>query len=134
MNVPALMLCGLLFAGVAQAQTAEPPKSQGAPAATRSAGDIVPLPSIKTLTSAQAAGKKIFVQKCSVCHLPALPSYTAYGPLLDRNVVSDRGEETVREQIQRGSAKMPGFQYELSSVEIEQIVGYLKALDLAKKD
>jgi mono/diheme cytochrome c family protein len=60
--------------------------------------------------------------------------YTAYGPLLHRNVVSDRGEETVREQIQRGSAKMPGFQYELSSVEIEQIVGYLKALDLAKKD
>ena len=134
MNVLALLLCGLLFAGVAQAQTAESSKKQSASASTRSTGDIVPLPSIKTLTTAQAAGKKLFVQKCSVCHLPALPSYTAYGPLLDNNVVSDRGEESVREQIERGSAKMPGFQYELSSVEIEQIVGYLKTLDLANRD
>jgi mono/diheme cytochrome c family protein len=134
MNVLALLLCGLLFAGVAQAQTAESSKKQGAPASTRSTGDIVPLPSIKTLTTAQAAGKKLFVQKCSVCHLPALPSYTAYGPLLDNNVVSDRGEDAVREQIKGGSARMPGFQYELSSVEIEQIVGYLKTLDLANRD
>jgi mono/diheme cytochrome c family protein len=134
MDVRALIFCGLMFAGVAQAQTAESSKTQSAPASARSARDIVPLPSIKTLTAAQAAGKKLFVQKCSVCHLPALPSYTAYGPLLDNNVVADRGEESVREQIERGSAKMPGFQYSMSSVEIEQIVGYLKTLDLAKKE
>jgi mono/diheme cytochrome c family protein len=134
MNVLALLFCGLLFGGFAQAQTAESSKKQSAPVSTRSTGDVVPLPSIKTLTAAQAAGKKLFVQKCSVCHLPALPSYTAYGPLLDNNVVADRGEESVREQIERGSAKMPGFQYQLSSVEIEEIVGYLKTLDLAKKD
>ena len=134
MNVLALLLCGLLFAGVAQAQTAESSKKQRAPASTRSTSDIVPLPSIRTLTTAQAAGKKLFVQKCSVCHLPALPSYTTYGPLLDNNVVADRGEESIREQIERGSAKMPGFQYQLSPVEIEQVVGYLKTLDLAKKE
>ena len=133
MKVLALLLCGLLFAGVAQAQTAESSKKQSAPASTRSMGDLVPLPSIKTLTAAQAAGKKLFVQKCSVCHLPALPSYTAYGPLLDNNVLADRGEESVREQIERGSAKMPGFQYQLTLVEIEEIVGYLKTMDLAKK-
>jgi len=133
MNVLALIFCGLMFAGVAQAQTAESPNSQSAPASTRTAADIVPLPSIKTLTTAQAVGKKLFVQRCSVCHLPALPSYTAYGPLLDSNVVPDRGEDSVREQIGRGSAKMPGFQYTLSSVEVEQIVGYLKTLELAKK-
>jgi len=134
MKVLALLLCGLLFAGVAQAQTAESSKKQSAPVSTRSTGDVVPLPSIKTLTTAQAAGKKLFVQKCSVCHLPALPSYTAYGPLLDNNVVADRGEESVRERIERGSAKMPGFQYQLTLVEIEEIVGYLKTMDLAKKD
>jgi len=134
MNVLVLMLCGLLFTAVAEAQTAESSKSQSAPAAARSTGDIVPLPSIKTLTAAQASGKKLFVQKCSVCHLPSLPSYIAYGPLVDNNVVSDRGEEAVREQIQRGSARMPGFQYTLSSLEIDQVVSYLKTLDLAKKD
>ncbi len=134
MNVLALLLYGLMFAGIAQAQTAESSKKPSSPASTRSTGDIVPLPSIKTLTTAQAAGKKLYVQKCSVCHLPALPSYTAYGPLLDNNVVADRGEEAVREQIERGSAKMPGFQYQLTLVEIEEIVGYLKTMDLAKKD
>jgi mono/diheme cytochrome c family protein len=109
-------------------------RSHGRSCSTRSTRDIVPLPSIKTLTTAQAAGKKLFVQKCSVCHLPALPSYTAYGPLLDNNVVADRGEDAVREQIKGGSPRMPGFQYALSSAEIEQIVGYLKTLDLVKKD
>jgi len=49
-------------------------------------------------------------------------------------VIADRGEESVREQIERGSAKMPGFQYQLTLVEIEEIVGYLKSMDLAKKD
>jgi mono/diheme cytochrome c family protein len=134
MDVLALVLCALLSVAVAEAQTAESSKSQSAPASTRSTRDIVPLPSIKSLTSTQAAGKKLFVQKCSVCHLPALPSYTAYGPLLDNNVVADRGEDAVREQIKGGSPRMPGFQYTLSSPEIEQIVGYLKTLDLVKKD
>jgi mono/diheme cytochrome c family protein len=134
MDVLALVLCALLSVGVAEAQTAQPSKSQSAPASTRTTSDIVPLPSIKSLTSAQAAGKKLFVQKCSVCHLPPLPSYTAYGPLLDNNVVADRGEDAVREQIKGGSARMPGFQYTLSSAEIEQIVGYLKTLDLVKRD
>lgn len=134
MDVLALMLCGLLFAGVAEAQTTEASKKQSAPVATRSTADIVPLPSIKSLTTAQAAGKKLFVQKCSVCHLPALPSYTAYGPLLDKTLVSDRGEEATRQQIQFGSARMPGFQYSLTAAEIEQIVEYVKTLYFAKNN
>jgi len=98
----------------------------------RPAADIVPLPSIKALNASQAAGKKLFVQRCSVCHLPALPSYTAYGPLLDKNLVEERGEETIRMQIMQGSARMPGFQFTLSPAEIDNIVNYLKTLDLAK--
>jgi mono/diheme cytochrome c family protein len=134
MDVPALMLCGLLLSGVARAQTTEASKKQSAPVSTRSTADIVPLPSIKTLTTAQAAGKKLFVQKCSVCHLPALPSYTAYGPLLDHNLVSVRGEQATRQQIQFGSARMPGFQYTLTAAEIEQIVEYVKTLNFAKNN
>ena len=133
MNVLALLLCGLLFAGVAQARTAESSKKQSAPASTRSTADIVPLPSIKTLTTAQAAGKKLFVQKCSVCHLPELPSYTAYGPLLDGKIVAARGDAAIREQIMNGSARMPGWQYMLSPAEVEEIIGYLKTLDFSRK-
>jgi mono/diheme cytochrome c family protein len=115
------------------AQTGESSKSVESQGAARSVRDIVPLPSIKSLTNAQAAGKKLFVQRCSVCHLPSLPSYTAYGPLLDGALVADRGDETVRRQIMQGSPRMPGYQYTLSAAEIDQILGYLKTLDLSKK-
>jgi mono/diheme cytochrome c family protein len=130
----ALMLCGLVLAGVAEARTTEASKKQNVPVSTRPTADIVPLPSIKSLTTAQAAGKKLFVQKCSVCHLPALPSYTAYGPLLDHDLVSVRGEEATRQQIQFGSARMPGFQYSLTAAEIGQIVEYLKTLHFSKNN
>jgi mono/diheme cytochrome c family protein len=133
MKVFVLIFCGLLFAGFSWAQTGESSKKEEAGGSARSTEDIVPLPSIKSLTSAQAAGKKLFVQRCSVCHLPALPSYTAFGPLLDNNLVSDRGDEAIRRQILQGSARMPGFQYTLSAAEIEQIAGYLKTVDFSKK-
>jgi mono/diheme cytochrome c family protein len=134
MKVFLLIFCGLSFALFCGAQTNESSKKEETRVTARPAGDIVPLPSIKALSAAQAAGKKLFVQRCSVCHLPALPSYTAYGPLLDKNLVEDRGEEAIRLQVMQGSARMPGFQYTLSPVEIDQIAGYLKTLDLAKKD
>ena len=136
MKVATLIVCGLLFAVITGAQTAESLRKDHArvPNQSRSTGDIVPLPSIKTLTLDQAAGKKLFVQRCSVCHLPALPSYTAYGPLLDNNIVSSWGDEAIRQRIQSGSVKMPGFQYTLSSAEIDAIMDYLKTLDLTKND
>jgi mono/diheme cytochrome c family protein len=129
-----LIFCGLLFAAWTGAQTGATSKKEDARGAAPPTRDIVPLPSIKSLPAAQAAGKKLFVQRCSVCHLPALPSYSAYGPLLDSTVVADRGDEAIRAQIMQGSAKMPGFQYTLSPAEIDQIVSYLKTLDLLKKE
>jgi mono/diheme cytochrome c family protein len=134
MKVTMLTLWLLSFAGQARAQTGEFSKKDEVPVSARSAGDIVPLPSIKSLTASQAAGKKLFVQRCAVCHLPALPSYTAYGPLLSGNLVMSQGDAAKREQIMRGSARMPGFQYTLSLKEIDQIVGYLRTLEFTKKD
>jgi mono/diheme cytochrome c family protein len=66
--------------------------------------------------------------------LPALPSYTTYGPLLSGDLMRTLGDVTARDQIMRGSARMPGYQYTLSSVEIDQIIGYLKTLEFTKKD
>jgi mono/diheme cytochrome c family protein len=134
MKVTMLTLWLLSFAGQARAQTGEFSKKDEVRVSARSAGDIVPLPSIKSLTASQAAGKKLFVQRCAVCHLPALPSYTAYGPLLSGNLVMSQGDAATREQIMRGSARMPGFQYTLSLTEIDQIVGYLRTLEFTKKD
>ena len=134
MKVKVLTLAMLLFAGHAWAQTAGMSKNEEAGKQARSTGDIVPLPSIKLLTAPQAAGKKLFVQRCSVCHLPALPSYATYGPVLSGAVISALGDEAARVQISGGSDRMPGYQYTLSAQEIDQIVGYLKTVEFAKKN
>jgi mono/diheme cytochrome c family protein len=124
----------LLFVTFSRAQTGESSKKEEAQVPARPARAIVPLPSSASLTAGQVAGKKLFVQRCAVCHLPMLPSYTAFGPLLDGNVIASRGDTAVREQIMRGSARMPGWQYTLSPAEIEQMIGYLKTLDFTKKE
>jgi mono/diheme cytochrome c family protein len=134
MRISLLMLWLLFFAGYAWTQTGESSKRDGARVSPPGLGDVVPLPSIRSLTASQAAGKKLFVQRCAVCHLPALPSYTTYGPLLSGDLMMTLGDVTARDQIMRGSARMPGYQYTLSSVEIDQIIGYLKTLEFTKKD
>ena len=132
MKVLMLLVCGLSLGVGATAQTGESSQKDRSQAAAQAPHDVVPLPSIKSLTPEQASGKRLFVQRCSVCHLPALPSYSAYGPLLDKTLVEDRGDDAVRLQIVQGSARMPGFQYTLSAPEIEQVLSYLKTLPAAK--
>ena len=134
MRVFVLLFCGLFLTVGASAQAEGASRKEQSPAPARAPNDVVPLPSVKSLTPAQAAGKRLFVQRCSVCHLPALPSYSAYGPILDKSLVEDRGDDAVRQQIAQGSARMPGFQYTLSAAEIEQVVSYLKTLQAAKKE
>jgi mono/diheme cytochrome c family protein len=134
MKIFVVILCGLSIAISAAAQTGESSTRPESRVTTRSAADVVPLPSSKRLTSAQAAGKKLFVQRCSVCHLPALPSYAAYGPLLNKAMVAERGDKVVWLQIMQGSPRMPGFQYTLSPKEIDQLVVYLKTLDVLNNE
>jgi mono/diheme cytochrome c family protein len=106
-------------------------EQQAAPKATRT---IVPLPPSRSLSASQLAGKKLFVQRCSVCHLPGLPSYSTYGPPLDGKLVASRGEAAIRELILHGSERMPGWQYALKPEEINEIIGYLQTLNFTTND
>jgi mono/diheme cytochrome c family protein len=133
MKIIPLILWLLLFATLSQAQSGESSQQKEPQPSAVPTSNIVPLPSSKSLAATQFAGKKLFVQKCSVCHLPELPSYTAYGPLLDGKIVAARGDAAIREQIMNGSARMPGWQYTLSPAEVEEIIGYLKTLDFSRK-
>lgn len=134
MKLNLLVVCLLFFSGRTDARNSEPSQKIEARTAEQSAKDLVPLPSSKSLTPFQVTGKKLFVQRCSVCHLPALPSYSTYGPVLSGELINSLSEAFVREQIMRGTSRMPGFQYTLTSTEIDQIIGYLKTLDFTKKD
>src|SRR5689334_3669023 len=69
-------------------------------------------------------GRQLFVQSCGICHLKPNLVSERYGPALSRATVEGR-EAAARGLIEGGSARMPGFRYELSSVEIDAIIAYL---------
>ncbi|MGH6693406.1 MAG: c-type cytochrome [Gammaproteobacteria bacterium] len=77
------------------------------------------------------SGKKLFVQRCSVCHLPPLgpgqPQSIARS--LTGLIKSTETEASARQIILRGlPSRMPGFQYGLTSEEVDSIVAYLRTL------
>jgi len=77
------------------------------------------------------SGKKWFVQRCSVCHLPPLgpAEPRSYARSLTGVVKSPETETAARLVIQRGiPSRMPGFQYGLQPHELDSIVAYLRTL------
>ncbi len=78
------------------------------------------------LTDAQKDGRRIFQQRCAVCHtLPTVVS-KRYGPALYKEIVEDN-EDNIRDTILEGrEGLMPGFKYGLTRAEIDSIVEYLK--------
>jgi mono/diheme cytochrome c family protein len=84
------------------------------------------------LSKEETAGKKMFYQRCSLCHLPPVRDRTRsnakpYGPQLNGFVHDSQTEAQARQRIQKGSpGLMPGFQYGLEPEEIDQVIAYLK--------
>jgi len=79
----------------------------------------------------ELAGKKLFLQRCSICHMPPLntpedPDPKPYGPKLNGFVRDQASEDRARQAILNGTTRMPGFQYGLTKEQIETIIGYLK--------
>ncbi|MGD0963275.1 MAG: cytochrome c [Candidatus Acidiferrales bacterium] len=80
------------------------------------------------LNETQALGRRVFHQRCAVCHTQVSPGARRYGPVLSEDLV-DGNEDAIREFIRNGSrGKMPGFKYGLESSEIDAIVEYLKTV------
>ena len=88
-------------------------------------------PGNAALSSAELHGKKVFLQRCSICHLPPLyepESVKPYGPLLDGYLRNAQFEARARQAIREGTPRMPGFQYGLQPAEIDDVIAYLKTL------
>ena len=81
------------------------------------------------LTDIQKDGRRIFQQRCSVCHtLPTVVS-KRYGPALYKELVEDN-EDNIRDAILEGrEGSMPGFKYGLTRAEVDSIVEYLKTVN-----
>jgi mono/diheme cytochrome c family protein len=80
------------------------------------------------LTDTQKEGRRIFQQRCAVCHTPPTVIAKRYGPALYKEIVEDN-EDTIRDTIMEGrEALMPGFKYGLTRPEIDSIIEYLKTV------
>ena len=77
------------------------------------------------------AGKKLFMQRCSLCHLPPLGpgEQTSYASSLAGFVTGPDREAAARLIVERGvPPRMPGFRYGLEPGEIDSIVAYMSTL------
>jgi mono/diheme cytochrome c family protein len=81
-----------------------------------------------TLNETQILGRRVYQQRCAICHTESTPGARRYGPVLSKELV-DGNEDTIRDFIINGSkGKMPGFKYGLEPSEIDAIVEFLKTV------
>jgi mono/diheme cytochrome c family protein len=84
--------------------------------------------SAATLTEAQKEGRRIFQQRCAVCHTQPTVVSKRYGPALYKEIVVDN-DDNIRDVILQGrEGLMPGFQYGLTRAEVDSIIEYLKTV------
>lgn len=78
-------------------------------------------------------GETLFYQGCSLCHLGRIikdDKYQPMGPALTgvlKDATPDR-EADVRQFIQMGTLRMPGWKYAFSPKEFDDLIAYVKTL------
>ncbi len=77
------------------------------------------------LSETELEGRRLVVQRCAYCHDQGGRSAA---PWLDMERIKTVGETSFREKILTGSRRMPGWQYALPPVQIDQIMAYLKTV------
>jgi mono/diheme cytochrome c family protein len=69
----------------------------------------------------------ILTQNCNICHLPQNPGSQTYGPMLNKE--SANGDDNLMKQvIQTGLVKMPGWRYTLNDNQIADVIAYIRTL------
>ena len=88
---------------------------------------LLACPALAAAQEPQLLGMRLYNQSCRVCHTTPQPTSPQYAPVLSR-ISLNGSDEALRTTIAEGSAKMPGFKYQLKPAEIEAIVAYLKTV------
>ena len=81
----------------------------------------------KPLSDVQKLGRRVFEQRCGICHAPPRPGFQMYGIALYKDLINGN-EDAMKEYIRSGSDRMPGFKLGLQPSEIDAIVEYLKTV------
>lgn len=100
------------------------------PEIVRTEYDMLEVASPPSLSADEVRGRQLFMQRCALCHDPlGQPSYpNAPGPWVDAETVRSLSEESVRDTIMLGSARMPGWQYTLEPAQVNKVIAYLKTV------
>ena len=90
-------------------------------------------PGTVTLSDEARRGEGLFLQRCSLCHLPRklkFGSPPVIGPSLNGQFkdASPDQMKVLRGFILKGGPDMPGFQYGLEPREVDDLIAYLKTL------
>ncbi len=85
------------------------------------------------LNDEQTRGEGLFLQRCSICHLPRklkFGSPPVVGPILSGQFKDANPDQmkVLRGFILKGGPDMPGFQYGLDAKEVEDLIAYLKTI------
>jgi mono/diheme cytochrome c family protein len=91
------------------------------------------LPGSEKLSEEQRRGEGLFLQRCSLCHLPRklkFGSPPVIGPSLSGQFKDAAADQLkiLRGFILKGGPDMPGFQYGLEPKEVDDLIAYLKTL------
>src|SRR5438093_13603541 len=84
-------------------------------------------PPSASLSPEQRAGEKLFLQRCSVCHLGSAPTYKPYGPSLAGRIEAV-GEERMRTVIVEGAPGMPSWRYSLEAGRQDILISVIQTL------
>lgn len=90
-------------------------------------------PVAEKLSEDARRGEGLFLQRCSLCHLPRklkFGSPPVIGPSLSGQFkdASPDQMKILRGFILKGGPDMPGFQYGLDPKEVDDLIAYLKTL------
>jgi mono/diheme cytochrome c family protein len=88
-------------------------------------------PTATKLSDEERRGEGLFLQRCSICHLPRklkFGSPPVVGPILSGQFKDAAPEQMkiLRGFILKGGPDMPGFQYGLEPREVDDLIAYLK--------
>lgn len=78
-------------------------------------------------------GEAWFYQRCALCHMGRIVKDDVYQPMGPRlngvlKGASPEREKLVRQQVERGSPRMPGFQHTFTPAEMEELIAYMRTL------
>ena len=122
------ILAACAFGCLAAAAGAQQPAAPSPPKVVVTQYDMTKVAAPPALSPVELSGKKLFVQRCALCHdLLGQPATTTVGPWLDVETVK-RSEDAVRQKIMDGSRRMPAWKYTLAPPQVESIVAYLKTV------